>query len=76
MNELFSETIPQHIIDSIITDIQDNLFNNWMNSLSDEGNEWVDYNFFMYADNDVKKQYNEHYEYTKDDEYYLPIEGE
>ena len=72
----FSETIPQNIMDSIISEIQDDLFDNWMNSLSDEGNEWLDYNFFMFADDDVKKQYNEYYGYTQDDEYYLPIEGE
>lgn len=71
MDELFSDTVNEMILDSITMEIQENLFDQWNNSNLDEGILYAEYRFFEYASDDVKQQYNEFYGYGVNDEYYL-----
>ena len=71
VDNLFSDWVGEHILDSITQDIQEHLFDEWNNSNLNEGNLYAEYRFFEHASPEVKDQYNKHYGYIEGDEYFL-----
>jgi hypothetical protein len=60
------------IVDSAIQQIGEHLFNEWNDSNLDEGILYADYQIAVMCDSDyLKRRYNEHWELTPDDEYYV-----
>ena len=72
--DLFSDSINEMVLGSIQREIEEDLFDQWNDSNLNEGAEYADFRFFSYADNETKKRYNEFYNYTPEDEYYLDVE--
>ena len=71
VDNLFSDWVGEHILDSITQDIQEHLFDQWNDSNLNEGNLYAEYRFFEHASPEVKDQYNKHYGYVEGDEYFL-----
>jgi len=68
----FLDDINQMVIDAVITDIGEALFDDWMNANLDEGQYFADKRFAeMSGDKFIYDQFNKHYELTEDDEDYL-----
>ena len=64
------------INDLIVDDIKNDLFENWLNSHTDEGIEYLEHKIMEYASEDLQQAYNVHYGLTMDDEYYfVPANG-
>jgi hypothetical protein len=64
------------INDLIVDDIKNDLFDNWLNSHTDEGSEYVEYKIMQYASEDLQQAYNKHYGLTMDDDnYFVPANG-
>jgi hypothetical protein len=64
------------INDLIIDDIKNDLFDNWLDSHTDEGSEYVEYKIMQYASEDLQQAYNVHYGLTMDDDnYFVPANG-
>lgn len=64
------------INDLIIDDIKNDLFENWLNTHTDEGSDYVEFRIMQYASEDLQQAYNVHYGLTMDDEYYfVPANG-
>lgn len=69
--DMFGDTVNEFILGGIQADIEEHLFEQWSNSNADEGPEYMEWQFFSFASDDIKKQYNEFYGYKEGDEYYL-----
>ena len=67
----FIDTVAEHITGAMIQEISEDLFDNWANACLDEGEDYAEREFMAYASDDLKKQYNEFYGYTEEDESYL-----
>ena len=76
MTEMFTDTIAEHITGALQQEIREELFDYWYDSCLDEGAEYAEQALMSYASDDLKKQYNEYYSYTYDDEYYLVLSTE
>ena len=72
-DNLFSDKVGSDIVEDITKDIAYELFDSWNDSNLNEGSQYAEWQFFSYAGNEIKRRYNEHYGYTKDDEYYLEV---
>ena len=72
MAESFLENINQMVIDAAITDIQEQLFDDWMNANLDEGTYFSDRRFAeMSGDKFLYDEFNKHYNLTEEDDDYL-----
>jgi len=72
MAESFLENINQMVIDAAVTDIQDHLFDEWMNANLDEGTYFADRRFAeMSGDKFLYDEFNKHYNLTEKDDDYL-----
>lgn len=70
--ESFLEDIPQHIVDAEIQAISEQLFDEWMDSNTNEGVFYCDYRFAEMSGNpDIIAQFHEHWEIGPDDEHWL-----
>jgi hypothetical protein len=68
----FLEDVNQMVIDAAISDIGEQLFDDWMNSNLDEGQYFADKRFAeMSGDKFIYDEFNKHYELTEEDEDYL-----
>jgi len=67
----FEDRVGQHILDGIQEEIEEHLFNEWINTNCDEGWQYAEWQFFSFADRNTKDKFNEHYGYVSTDEYYL-----
>jgi hypothetical protein len=76
MAEQFIDTVAEHITGAMEQEIAEDLYDNWSNNNLEEGSEYAEQAFMSYASDDLKKQYNEYYGYTYDDEYYLVLSTE
>lgn len=76
MAEQFIDTIAEHITGAMIQEIAEDLYENWSNANYDEGPEYAEHAFMSHASDDLKKQYNEYYGYTYDDDFYLVLSTE
>jgi hypothetical protein len=72
MAESFLENINQMVIDAAVTDISDQLFDDWMNANLDEGTYFSDRRFAeMSGDKFLYDEFNKHYNLTEEDDDYL-----
>jgi hypothetical protein len=68
----FLEDVNQMVIDAAISDIGEQLFDDWMNSNLDEGQYFADKRFAeMSGDKFIYDEFNKHYKLTEEDEDYL-----
>lgn len=44
-----------------------------MDSLADEGPEYMEWKLMYYASDELKRQYNEYYNLAENDEYYFEV---
>ena len=72
MAESFLENINQMVIDATIVEIQEHLFDEWMNANLDEGTYFSDRRFAeMSGDKFLYDEFNKHYNLTEEDDDYL-----
>lgn len=69
----FLDTVNQMSLDAIDEDIKDHLLDQWIDSIADEGPEYVEYKVMGFAGPILQKQYNEYYGLTKDDDFYFEV---
>jgi hypothetical protein len=68
----FLEDVNQMVIDSVYTDIADQLLEDWINSNLDEGQYYADRQFALMSDDSyIKSKFNDFYELREEDEGYL-----
>lgn len=68
----FLDDMPQHILDSEIQDISEQLFDEWMDSNLNDGQFWADRRFAeMSLSKYTKQAFNSFYGLTEEDEEYL-----
>lgn len=68
------ENVPQHIKDSVFDEIANELLNNWITDILDEGQYYADMQIAMMSNDETMKQaFNLHYGLTKEDEDYLNV---
>jgi hypothetical protein len=67
----FSETISDIIVDDIQIQIGEHLFSKWHEANLKKGAAYSEFQFFAFAEEDIKAEYNEYYGYEEDDEFYL-----
>ena len=73
----FLENENQMVIDAELQVIADHLLTEWINSNLDEGVLYSDYQIAMMCDsNYLKRRYNEHWELTPDEEFYVEFDEE
>lgn len=58
-------------LDSLEEDIKAELYQNWIDAQSDEGQDYLEYVIMSYASEDMQKLYNEHYGYTMEDDFFF-----
>ena len=72
MESSFLENVNQMIVDAAIQEIQDQLFDNWVNENSNEGQFFADMRFAeMSGDSYIMGEFNKHYGLTEKDDDYL-----
>ena len=71
MAEQFIDTIDEPTKSALIHEISFTLFDNWANACLDEGEDYAEREFMIYASPELQQQYNEYYGYKEGDEYYL-----
>ena len=77
METSFLENENQMVIDAIYSEIGEQLVEDWVNSNLDEGQMYADFRFAeMSNDNYIKGRFNQHYNLTPDDQYYLEWDEE
>ena len=75
MSFLEEMNINQMVIDAAITDIQEQLFEQWAYENLNEGEFYADFRFAeMSDDNFLKQKFNEFYELSPENDYYLECE--
>jgi hypothetical protein len=63
---------PEHVLNAIVQEISEDLFDNWIAGHLDEGMFIADYEMAnMCSDDSVKKQFNEYWDVQPGEEYYL-----
>ena len=73
----FMDNENQMIIDAVCQEIGEHLFNEWNESNLDEGILYADYQIALMCDsNYLKRRYNEHWELTPDEEFYVEFNEE
>ena len=73
----FMDNENQMVIDATLSEIGDQLFEDWHNSNLDEGIFYADYQIALMCDsNYLKRRYNEHWELTPDEEFYVEFDEE
>ena len=73
----FMENENQMVIDATLQEIGMQLFEQWHNSNLDEDLLYADWQIAMRCDsNYLKRRYNEHWELTPDDEFYVEWDEE
>jgi hypothetical protein len=66
------EEIPQHIKDVVMTEIAEQLLDDWINNLLDEGQYFTDRNIaIMSGDSIFIEAFNSHYKLAPTDEGYI-----
>ena len=64
----------QMLQDAIQVEISEHLFEAWISTQLDEGQEWADYQIALFtSDEYVKRKYNEYYNLKQGDEYYVDV---
>ena len=67
----------QMVIDAVCQEIGEHLFNEWNESNLDEGILYADWQIASRCDsNYLKRRYNEHWELTPDEEFYVKFDEE
>lgn len=69
----FVESLNQMTQDALDEDIKDHLLQMWVDSLADEGPEYMEWKLMYYASDELKRQYNEYYNLAENDEYYFTV---
>ena len=65
----------QMLIDAVITDISEQLFEDWNSANLDEGTFYADYQIALLSDNNyLKGKFNKFYDLTPEDDEYLEVE--
>jgi len=73
----FIENENQMVIDAEIQAIGEQLFTEWMDSNLDEGQFYADFRFAEMSDsNYLKGRFNQFYDLTPEDDYYLEFDEE
>ena len=73
----FMDNENQMVIDAVCQEIGEHLFNEWNESNLDEGILYADYQIALMCDsNYLKRRYNEHWELTPDEEFYVEFDEE
>ncbi len=73
----FMENENQMVIDATLQEIGMQLFEQWHNSNLDEDLLYADWQIAMRCDsNYLKRRYNEHWELTPNDEFYVEFDEE
>ena len=73
----FMENENQMVIDATLQEIGMQLFEDWHNSNLDEDLLYADWQIAMRCDsNYLKRRYNEHWELTPDEEFYVEFDEE
>ena len=73
----FMDNENQMVIDAVCQEIGEHLFNEWNESNLDEGILYADYQIALMCDsNYLKRRYNEHWELTPDEEFYVEFNEE
>ena len=68
----FLDNENQMVIDAIIEEVSEQLFDDWNNANLDEGEMYADYRILELAgDNYLNRRFNEFYDLKEGDEYYL-----
>ena len=68
----FMDNENEMVIDATLSEIGDQLFQDWHNSNLDEGILYADYQIALMCDsNYLKRRYNEHWQLTPDEEFYV-----
>ena len=68
----FMDNENQMVIDATLSEIADELLENWIQSNLDEGQFWSDYQIASMSDsNYLKGRFNLFYDLNPDDQYYL-----
>ena len=71
----FLDNENQMLIDATMSEIADQLLDDWIQSNLDEGQLYSDYRIAeMSSDNYLKDKFNKHYNLNSDDQYYLEVE--
>lgn len=66
------DDMAKHISDTVLLDIQEQLFDSWISGHIDEGTFIADYEMAsMCSDESVKKQFNEYWQVEPGEEYYI-----
>lgn len=72
MAESFLENENQMVIDAIYQEIGEMLVEDWVQSNLDEGQMYADFRFAEMSDSDyIKGRFNQFYNLTPEDQYYL-----
>ena len=67
----------EQVVDLIIQEVAEQLFNDWHNALLDEGELYADFRLLLLANDDyLNRRFNEHYNLKPGDEYYLEFQEE
>jgi hypothetical protein len=75
--ESFLENENQMVIDAILSEIGEQLVEDWINNNLDEGQLYSDWCIAnMSDDNYLKGRFNQHWELTPEDQYYLEWDEE
>jgi len=73
----FLENENQMVIDAELQEIAEQLLDDWMNSNLDEGQLYADWRIAdMSSNNYLKGRFNQHYDLTPDNQYYLEWDEE
>ena len=73
----FLENENEMLVDAVYTDIADHLLDEWINSNLDEGQLYSDYQIASMCDsNYLKGRFNQFYNLTPEDEYYIEFDEE
>jgi hypothetical protein len=74
MEESFLENENQMLVDSIIDEISEHLFEQWNAGNCDEGLLYADWRIASFGDSYIRSRFNSHWELVPEDEYYLECE--
>jgi len=67
----------EQVVDLVIQEVAEQLFNDWHNALLDEGELYADFRLLLLANDDyLNRRFNEHYNLKPGDEYYLEFQEE
>ena len=68
------ENVPQPLKEAVFTEIADTLLQQWIDSLADEGQYYLDHQIAsMSGDEEFAKAFNKFYELTPEDKDYINV---